>query len=80
MLRGIHCPALLLAGDTQAGGMLTRIDSDRLVELAADCVRVDFPGVGHLIHWAHPDRVLQQVLPFLEALDPLTVGPEGDER
>ncbi|MFN3652524.1 MAG: alpha/beta fold hydrolase [Armatimonadota bacterium] len=71
VMRGLRCPSLLLAGDPDAGGMLSSFDSDRLVELAADCVRVEFPGVGHLIHWSQPERLLLQVLPFLESLEPI---------
>lgn len=66
--RQIRCPALLLCGDERAGGMLPAADAAALTECIPDCTRVDFPGVGHLIHWMQTERTLRHLHSFLEAL------------
>jgi pimeloyl-ACP methyl ester carboxylesterase len=67
-LRNVRCPALLLCADEAAGGMLRRVDADRIMDLLPDGCRVDLPGVGHVIHWLATDRTAGYVLGFLESL------------
>lgn len=69
VLAAVRCPVLLLQADVAAGGMLDECEADRAERLLADCVRVRFPGVGHLIHWSDADATLRHVLSFLESLD-----------
>ncbi len=64
----VTCPALLLAADPVAGGMMPTADSADLMRAFPDGLRVDFPGCGHLLHGEHPTAVATAVLPFMESL------------
>ena len=66
LLPEVRCPALLLAADYASGGMLTPEDAALMPQLIPDCVRVDFPHAGHLLHWQHTEDVMRHVLAFLE--------------
>lgn len=68
MLDQVACPVLLLQGELAAGGMLTDDDAQRLADGLADCTRVRFPKVGHLIHWQAKETLLAVVGNFLESL------------
>lgn len=68
ILRGIHCPTLLLQADWAAGGMLPDVDAVAAQQHIAGSVRVKIDGVGHLIHWLARERLLAVVLGFLESL------------
>ncbi|MCE9532362.1 MAG: alpha/beta hydrolase [Planctomycetes bacterium] len=63
-----RCPALLLVGDTAQGGMLAPPDADDLASALPDSVRMNRPGVGHLIHAIQPDAYLQMVTTFLDSI------------
>ncbi|MFO0866698.1 MAG: alpha/beta hydrolase [Gemmataceae bacterium] len=69
--RRVRCPALLLAGDANVGGMLPSEDARCLEAALSDCTRIDLPNVGHLIHASAPDTYLRLALHFLDSLDPL---------
>jgi len=69
LAKKVRCPVLLLAGDPAAGSMLPTVDADELASTFIDACRVDFPGLGHLLHGEHPTAVAQVVLPFLESLE-----------
>ena len=64
----LRCPTLLLQADLEAGGMLTDQQGAEIEAAVQDCVRVKFPGTGHLIHWQDPPRTLTVVGNFLESL------------
>jgi pimeloyl-ACP methyl ester carboxylesterase len=64
----VSCPVLLLRADENQGGMLPHADADRLAGRLADCLRVDVPGCGHLIHWLDTPTLLRHVLGFLASL------------
>jgi pimeloyl-ACP methyl ester carboxylesterase len=64
----VRCPALVLAGDEKAGGMLPADEAAALAGAITDCTRIDFPGVGHLLHWMQTERTLRHLHGFLEAL------------
>ena len=64
----VKCPALLLVADVAEGGMLPPADADVLTAALADPVRLDLPGVGHLIHAAQPARFQYLLVNFLESL------------
>lgn len=64
----LDCPTLLLQADSAVGGMLSDADAAAIEAQAADCTRVQFPGVGHAIRWSAFDRLLPQVMGFLESL------------
>lgn len=64
----VVCPTLLLAGDEAAGGMLPAADAHDIVNRLADGTRVDFPRIGHQIHWLAQEATLRVVLSFLESL------------
>jgi len=64
----VHVPALLMVADTAAGGMLPKTDADALADALPDCTRVNFPGMGHLIHGSDASRFSQTVQTFLDTL------------
>jgi pimeloyl-ACP methyl ester carboxylesterase len=66
--RALTCPALLLRGDPALGGMLPTSDADTMGNLVADLIRIDVPGVGHLIHALATEAVVRHTLNFLESL------------
>lgn len=68
ILRGVACPVLLLRADDQRGGMLCAAVADDMMKALSDGLRVDFPGVGHQIHWLATEALLRVVLAFLESL------------
>jgi pimeloyl-ACP methyl ester carboxylesterase len=65
--RAIQCPTLLLQADSLAGGALSDEDTRRMEVTIKSCRRVSFSGVGHLIHWQQPERVLSLVNEFVES-------------
>lgn len=64
----IKCPTLLLAGDEAVGGMLPAADARDIVNRLADGTLIDFPRVGHQIHWMAQEATLRAVLAFIESL------------
>jgi len=66
--RSVTCPALLLVGNAAQGGMLPSADATVLAESLPDCVRIDFPGIGHQIHATEPATYLRNVINFLDSL------------
>ncbi len=61
-LPSITARITLLRADASCGGMLTQYDANRIHErLKGHCEVIDFPGVGHSVHWAQPSEVLQIV-------------------
>jgi pimeloyl-ACP methyl ester carboxylesterase len=68
ILNKMRCPVLLLQGDTASGGMLYDEDAVRLQRELANCTRIRFPGVGHLIHWTETEATLRYLSGFLGSL------------
>jgi len=68
LLRHIACPVLLLRGDEQRGGMLPRAHADALLSRLVDGTLVEFPGVGHQIHWLDSVNLARVTLNFLESV------------
>ena len=68
ILAAIHCPVLLLRGNTALGGMLPSDDADRLAGKLHDCTRIDFPAAGHLLHWQARIDASQHAAMFMESL------------
>jgi pimeloyl-ACP methyl ester carboxylesterase len=66
--RSMSCPVLLLRGDPALGGMLPAADADVMSSLVPDLVRIDVPGVGHLIHAMAADVTVRHMLNFLESV------------
>jgi len=64
----VRCPTLLLAGDEAVGGMLPAADAREIMARLADGTLVEFPNVGHQIHWLAREATLRAVLGFLESL------------
>jgi pimeloyl-ACP methyl ester carboxylesterase len=69
LYRGVRCPALLLRADDAYGGMMARREADAVAGLMAECHVIDFPRVGHQIHWLDPPGCLRYLLGFLESLE-----------
>ena len=68
VLRGVRCPAMLLRADEGLGGMLGRAEAATWAGWMTDCVLMDFPGIGHLVHAVAPEAVVRVLLPFLESI------------
>jgi len=66
--RGVKCPALLLRGNEQLGGMLPKADGSELASRIADCTIVDVQSAGHLLHWMATETVVRLTMGFLESL------------
>ena len=64
----IRCPVLLLRADDGCGGMLPATEANRLTAHLDDCMRIDLPGVGHLLHWLATETVVRLTVGFLESL------------
>jgi pimeloyl-ACP methyl ester carboxylesterase len=64
----VGCPVLLLQGDPSAGGALTDADADAAMAALPGCRRVQFPGVGHLIHQDQPAAALRALQEFAAGL------------
>ncbi|MCA9033741.1 MAG: alpha/beta hydrolase [Planctomycetaceae bacterium] len=64
----LHCPSLLLQADLSAGGMLTEADAAMLKQLSPDLTRVRLSGVGHVIHVAATQALINHVTAFLESI------------
>jgi pimeloyl-ACP methyl ester carboxylesterase len=64
----VKCPALLVAGDPEKGGMLPPEDAKPLTAALPDCTRVDLHGVGHLMHWQDTPATLRLLHGFLGSL------------
>jgi pimeloyl-ACP methyl ester carboxylesterase len=68
LLSRIVCPVLLLRGDETQGGMLRRVDADAMMERLVDGTLVEFPKIGHQIHWLDCGNVLRVTSAFLESV------------
>lgn len=64
----VKCPTLLLAGDEAVGGMLPTSDVRDIMDRLADGTLVEFPRVGHQIHWLAREATVRAVLSFLGSL------------
>ncbi len=64
----VTCPTLLLAGDEACGGMLPASDAREIMNRLADGTLVEFPQIGHQIHWMAREATLRSVLCFLGSL------------
>ena len=65
-LKRITVPTLILVGDSQAGGYITREALDHYRRIASPSVRFRlWDGVGHLMHATQPERFVQELRAFL---------------
>jgi pimeloyl-ACP methyl ester carboxylesterase len=64
----VRCPTMLLAGDELAGGMLPAAAAQDILQRLVDGTLINFPRVGHQIHWMAREATLQVLLAFLESL------------
>jgi pimeloyl-ACP methyl ester carboxylesterase len=68
LLSQINCPVLLLRGNEKQGGMLPRLDAEAIFEQLPDGTLVDFPNVGHQIHWMDCSNMVRVMMNFLESV------------
>lgn len=68
LLSRVTCPVLLLRGDESQGGMLPRTDADAMLNRLTDGTLVEFPKIGHQIHWLDGGNVLRVTTAFLESI------------
>lgn len=64
----VTCPALVIAGNPERGGVLSFDDLPRLERLLRGATVVDWGDVGHSIHIEQPERLVEEVRSFFEAL------------
>jgi len=65
LLPRITCPALLIRGETERGGVVDEADAARQQALAPHLSVVQVPDVGHGIHGQQPEAFATAVLDFL---------------
>jgi pimeloyl-ACP methyl ester carboxylesterase len=63
----INTPTLVFQADAAVGGMLCDEDALTLRRTIEDCVLIQFPNTGHLIHWTDREATLQHTIGFIEA-------------
>ena len=62
LARRVYCPVVLFQADAAAGGMLTDADAKSLRKIwGARCECVTLEGVGHTIHWAQPEFLVERI-------------------
>lgn len=64
----VRCPTLLLAADEAAGGMLPAHEARSIAQQLADGTLIEFPQVGHQLHWLATEGTLRATLGFLGSL------------
>jgi pimeloyl-ACP methyl ester carboxylesterase len=68
LLPRVTCPVLLLQGDPAKDGLMTDADVKRALGLLPKGAHVRLDGLGHGFHVEDAQRVLDLVIPFLQAL------------
>jgi pimeloyl-ACP methyl ester carboxylesterase len=68
IFKSLRCPALLLQADLSAGGMLSDHDVRSLKNWTADLSHIYLPDVGHVIHVARTQQLVNFVSSFLETV------------
>ena len=61
----MSCPALLLQGDPECGGMLTDEDVSIMKSIKPNLFHVRFQGAGHQLHWTRREDLISAVTQFL---------------
>ena len=64
-LAAVHCPVLLLYGDTGSGGFVSDEDAALYLDTLPDGRAIQIPGAGHSLHARKPADFVAAVLPFL---------------
>lgn len=67
-LAAVSCPVLLLRGNPALGGMLPDEDAKRFAAQTRDCIRIDFPTAGHLLHLQARVDASSHTSAFIESL------------
>ncbi len=68
LLPRAQCPALLLVGNVDRGGMLPGPAAATVATLLPDCALLNLEDGGHLLHWSHTQEVLNHTTLFLESI------------
>ena len=67
LARKVRCPMVVFQADGSAGGMLTDTDGKTLRKIwRSQCEWIKLDSVGHTIHWARPDAILEKIRGFLK--------------
>lgn len=67
LARKVRCPVVVFQADETTGGMLTDADATALRKIwRAQCEWIKLEGVGHIIHWARPDAILEKIRNLLK--------------
>lgn len=64
-LHGMHCPVLLVYGDTASGGFVSEEDAATYLAALPHGRAVQIAGAGHSLHVRKPAEFAAAVLPFL---------------
>ncbi len=65
----VHCPVLLVYGDTASGGFVSDADAALYLDTLPDGRAIQIPGAGHSLHARKPDDFVRAVVPFLQEGD-----------
>ncbi|MHB8645659.1 MAG: alpha/beta fold hydrolase [Thermomicrobiales bacterium] len=65
----VHCPVLLVYGDTASGGFVSDADAALYLALLPDGRAIQIPGAGHSLHARKPEAFVDAVVPFLQEGD-----------
>ena len=66
LARRVRCPVVVFQADESVGGMLTDPDAAALRKTwQSQCEWIKLQGVGHTIHWAQPDAILEKIQTLL---------------
>lgn len=66
----ITCPAHLITGSFEHGGVMRRQDIERTISLIPNCSHVMWEKVGHNIHTVSPGEYSEEVLSFISSIAP----------
>ena len=76
----IHCPVLLVYGDTTSGGFVSDEDAALYREYLPDGRAVQIAGAGHSLHARKPEAFVRAVVPFLRGDVANPADPSGEEE
>ena len=68
LLSRVTCPALLLYGQLERGGLVRPADAVVFERQVSQGTAVQIEGAGHLLQWEQPERVLAQIAQFIARL------------
>lgn len=68
IVKGIHCPLLLLQASPALGGILPDRDVERVLSIRPQSAVHRFADLGHMMHMESPEPIISVVQAFLDSL------------